>query len=73
MKFCTTPTTPSLVFMYFTSGLPAPDVVIYLSVTPEVAEQRGGYGEERYEKKEMQAKVRGDIRHLFSVKKHISI
>ncbi|KAL3894893.1 MAG: hypothetical protein SGARI_007611 [Bacillariaceae sp.] len=39
-------------------GLPAPDAVIFLDLTQEQAEQRGGYGEERYEKKEMQQRVR---------------
>ena len=39
-------------------GLPAPDVVIYLDVTSDVARQRGGYGEERYEKEEFQKKVK---------------
>ncbi len=38
-------------------GLPAPDLVIYLSVTNEVAAARAGYGGERYEKAEMQDKV----------------
>lgn len=31
-------------------GLPAPDVVIYLAMTPEEAALRGDYGKERYEK-----------------------
>jgi hypothetical protein len=31
-------------------GLPAPDAVIYLHLTPEAAALRGGYGAERYEK-----------------------
>ena len=39
-------------------GLPAPDVVIYMNVSPEVAEKRGGYGEERFETKDFQAAVR---------------
>jgi len=39
-------------------GLPAPDCVIFLQLTPEQAEQRGGYGEERYETREMQLRVR---------------
>ncbi|KAG7368691.1 thymidylate kinase [Nitzschia inconspicua] len=39
-------------------GLPAPDAVIFLDLTQEQAEQRGGYGEERYEKKELQQRVR---------------
>lgn len=38
-------------------GLPAPDKVIYLTLPVEEAEKRGGYGEERYEKKETQLKV----------------
>lgn len=39
-------------------GLPAPDAVIFLNLSQEQAEQRGGYGGERYEKKEMQQRVR---------------
>ena len=31
-------------------NLPAPDATIYLSMTPEAAAKRGGYGSERYEK-----------------------
>ncbi|BDA50650.1 Thymidylate kinase [Coccomyxa sp. Obi] len=38
-------------------GLPAPDAVIYLAMTPEAAALRGGYGNERYEKEEMQREV----------------
>jgi dTMP kinase len=45
-------------------GLPAPDAVIFLDLTQEQAEQRGGYGEERYEKKEMQQRVRQKFREL---------
>jgi len=39
-------------------GLPAPDLVLFLDITPEKAKERGGYGEERYEKEEMQMRVR---------------
>ena len=39
-------------------GLPAPDLVLFLDITPEKAKERGGYGEERYEKEEMQKRVR---------------
>jgi dTMP kinase len=39
-------------------GLPAPDLVLFLDITPEKAKERGGYGEERYEKEEMQNRVR---------------
>ncbi|ORZ40653.1 hypothetical protein BCR44DRAFT_1423528 [Catenaria anguillulae PL171] len=42
-------------------GLPEPDLVVYLDLSPEAAAKRGGYGEERYETSEMQGKVR----HLF--------
>lgn len=35
-------------------GLPAPDVVLYLSLPLDVAEKRGGFGQERYERREMQ-------------------
>lgn len=38
-------------------GLPAPDGVIYLTLSLDIAEQRGGFGNERYEKRETQAKV----------------
>lgn len=39
-------------------GLPRPDVVIFLSLSSDTAALRGGYGEERYEKEEMQRRVR---------------
>jgi dTMP kinase len=39
-------------------GLPKPDTVIFLDLEPEEAENRGGYGDEKYEKKEMQQRVR---------------
>jgi dTMP kinase len=39
-------------------GLPRPDVIVFLDLEPEEAEKRGGYGEEKYEKKEMQNRVR---------------
>ena len=39
-------------------GLPRPDAVVFLSLSSEIAAQRGGYGEERYEKEEIQRKVR---------------
>jgi thymidylate kinase len=38
-------------------GLPAPDAVVYLDLPIEVAEARGGFGEERYETRELQNKV----------------
>ena len=39
-------------------GLPAPDLTVFLDIDPEKARERGGYGEERYEKEEMQKRVR---------------
>lgn len=39
-------------------GLPSPDLTLFLSLTPEVAAQRGGYGQERYEALAIQTKVR---------------
>lgn len=38
-------------------GLLAPDLVVYLNIPPEKAAERGGYGDERYEKLEFQKKV----------------
>jgi dTMP kinase len=45
-------------------GLPAPDVTIFLSISPEDAASRGGYGDERYENRDMQEKVRTQFRQL---------
>ncbi|EKX33981.1 hypothetical protein GUITHDRAFT_43854, partial [Guillardia theta CCMP2712] len=39
-------------------GLPAPDVVFLLDIDPSAAAQRPGYGKERYEKVELQQRVR---------------
>lgn len=39
-------------------GLPAPDAVIFLDLAQEEAEKRGGFGGERYEKTELQKRVR---------------
>lgn len=39
-------------------GLPRPDAVVFLDLEPEEAARRGGYGEEKYEKKEIQERVR---------------
>mmetsp|Transcript_21834 Transcript_21834/g.51513 ORF Transcript_21834/g.51513 Transcript_21834/m.51513 type:complete len:277 (+) Transcript_21834:107-937(+) len=48
-------------------GLPAPDAVIFLDLSQEEAEQRGGYGGERYEKRDMQIRVREKFRQLQAV------
>ena len=52
-------------------GLPAPDLVLFLDISPEKAMERGGYGVERYETEEMQRNVRdifGKIRDEGSVR-----
>ncbi|XP_037278920.2 thymidylate kinase [Rhipicephalus microplus] len=38
-------------------GLPEPDVVLYMSVPPDALNARDGFGNERYENAEFQAKV----------------
>ncbi|KAF9564922.1 thymidylate kinase [Agrocybe pediades] len=45
-------------------GLPAPDIVLFFDITPEKAQERGGYGEERYEKEEMQLRVRDSFHRI---------
>lgn len=40
------------------TGLPRPDVVIFLDLSAADAAKRGGFGEERYEVPKMQRKVR---------------
>lgn len=47
-------------------GLPWPDLVLFLDISTEDAAKRGGYGEERYEKQEMQTKVRTLFMKLFT-------
>ena len=39
-------------------SLPAPDLTIFLDVSPDKARERGGYGTERYENQSMQERVR---------------
>ena len=48
-------------------GLPRPDIVFFLDVSGEEAQKRGGYGEERYERKEFQ------VSFLFSVSARLSL
>ncbi|KAI4719493.1 thymidylate kinase [Aureobasidium sp. EXF-10727] len=46
-------------------GLPRPDLCLFLDISAEDAAKRGGWGDERYEKKELQDRVRrlfADIR-----------
>lgn len=40
------------------AGLPRPDRVVFLDLDEETARSRGGWGDERYEKAEMQRRVR---------------
>ena len=39
-------------------GLPRPDLCLFLDISAEEAAKRGGYGTEKYEKKELQDQVR---------------
>lgn len=39
-------------------GLPRPDLCLFLDISAEDAAKRGGYGAEKYEKKEIQDRVR---------------
>ena len=39
-------------------GLPRPDLCVFLDIDPEIAEKRGGFGEERYEDWDMMGRVR---------------
>lgn len=39
-------------------GLPRPDIALFLDISAEDAAKRGGYGTEKYEKKELQDRVR---------------
>lgn len=46
-------------------GLPLPDLTLYLTLSPEVAAQRGAYGQERYENVELQQEVRRQFAAVF--------
>ena len=45
-------------------GLPQPDRVIYLTLSPEEAAKRGNFGDERYEQTEFQQKVSENFEKL---------
>lgn len=51
------------------AGLPAPDVVLYMTLSGEEAAKRGGFGQERYEKADFQNAVR---QQFLSVKSAMS-
>ncbi|KAI8056325.1 thymidylate kinase-like protein [Gilbertella persicaria] len=42
-------------------GLLTPDIVLFLDLNIDEAEKRGGFGQERYEKRELQVKVRKEF------------
>lgn len=46
------------------AGLPRPDLVLFLDLTPEQARARGGYGTERYENEKFQNRVRETYQKL---------
>ncbi|KAK7244298.1 hypothetical protein RIF29_39118 [Crotalaria pallida] len=48
-------------------GLLAPDLVAYLDISPQKAAERGGYGDERYEKLDFQKKVAESYKTLHDV------
>lgn len=48
------------------SGLPVPDVLLHLELAQEEAENRGGFGDERYEVSEFQTKVKAKFRELYA-------
>ncbi|CEP17874.1 hypothetical protein [Parasitella parasitica] len=45
-------------------GLLTPDVILFLDLDIDEAEKRGGFGQERYEKRELQIKVRQEFMKL---------
>lgn len=46
------------------TGLPKPDAVFFLSLSPDALSRRGGFGNERYELSETQTKVRNKFKEL---------
>eukprot|EP00889_Picochlorum_renovo_P007463 jgi/Picre1/34493/NNA_001961.t1 len=46
------------------TGLVAPDAVFFLELSPEAAAERGGFGEERYEKPVFQQAVMKEFNHM---------
>lgn len=48
------------------TSLPAPDLVLFLDISEDAQKARGGYGEERYEKVEVQRRVREVFRRIAS-------
>lgn len=50
-------------------GLPRPDVCLFLSISPEDAAKRGGFGGERYENEGMQSRVRVLFQSVFDLQR----
>ncbi|KAL2825963.1 thymidylate kinase-domain-containing protein [Aspergillus cavernicola] len=50
-------------------GLPQPDLCLFLSISPEEAAKRGGFGGERYENETMQSRVRDLFKTLFDLQR----
>jgi dTMP kinase len=42
-------------------GLLSPDLILFLDLNIDEAEKRGGFGQERYEKRDLQIKVREEF------------
>ena len=47
-------------------GLPRPDAVVFLDISSEKAQERGGFGEEKYETTQMQERVRALFTELMA-------
>ncbi|XP_054770675.1 thymidylate kinase-like [Lytechinus pictus] len=45
-------------------GIPLPDLVLYLDISSEAAGRRGGFGEERYEKSDIQLRVAENFKRM---------
>ncbi|KXG49590.1 Thymidylate kinase [Penicillium griseofulvum] len=54
-------------------GLPRPDICLFLSISPEEAAKRGGFGAERYENEAMQTRVRELFRTILEKQQDVSI
>lgn len=54
-------------------GLPRPDICLFLSISPDEAAKRGGFGAERYENETMQTRVRELFRTILDKQEDVSI
>ncbi|KAL4972106.1 thymidylate kinase-domain-containing protein [Aspergillus desertorum] len=54
-------------------GLPKPDLCLFLSISPEEAAKRGGFGGERYENETMQTRVRALFDTVFGLQRATDI